>query len=65
MSAAHKGQGGTGHFNEQPREYWISLMKEQGYFSDESLTKRLQTVWRWYPENLFAFRKSAHPSHKA
>ena len=31
MSAAPKGQGGDGHFNEQPPEYWIGLMNRRGY----------------------------------
>lgn len=31
MSAAPKGQGGDGHFNEQPPEYWIDLMAARGY----------------------------------
>lgn len=31
MSAAPKGQGGDGHFNEQPPEYWIGLMAARGF----------------------------------
>lgn len=58
MSAAHPGQGGTGHFNEQPREYWISLLKKSGYTHDNELCKKITTNWEWYPENIFLFRKN-------
>ncbi len=42
MSAAPKGQGGDGHFNEQPPEYWISLMEARGYGLLREETDRLR-----------------------
>jgi SAM-dependent methyltransferase len=30
FTAAHPGQGGTGHVNEQPRKYWIERFKRAG-----------------------------------
>lgn len=42
MSAAPKGQGGDGHFNEQPPEYWIGLMGDRGYQLLEVETKQLR-----------------------
>jgi SAM-dependent methyltransferase len=57
MSAAHLGQGGIGHFNEQPREYWIAKLNEHGYQHDDAARDRLVRDWTWYPENLFVFRK--------
>lgn len=56
MSAAHVGQGGVGHFNEQPREYWIERLDQMGYQLNEELTSRCQSVWTWFPENLFVFK---------
>lgn len=31
FSAAHPGQKGTGHINEQPQEYWIKKFVDHGY----------------------------------
>lgn len=31
FSAAHPGQGGTHHVNEQPKEYWLEKFKQHGY----------------------------------
>lgn len=56
MSAAHPGQGGQGHFNEQPREYWIELFASVGYSHNDALNETLQESWNWYPENLFTFQ---------
>ena len=42
MSAAPKGQGGDGHFNEQPPEYWIGLMDGRGYRLLQEETERLR-----------------------
>ena len=62
MSAAHPGQGGVGHFNEQPRDYWIARFAQYGYEHDDGSTRQLQDVWKWQAENLFVFRavQSAH-----
>jgi hypothetical protein len=57
LSAAHPGQGGVGHFNEQPAEYWIERLAEREFVFDASSTKRLVANWQWYPENVMFFRK--------
>lgn len=31
FSAAQPGQGGTGHINEQPREWWLAKFRERGF----------------------------------
>jgi 2-polyprenyl-3-methyl-5-hydroxy-6-metoxy-1,4-benzoquinol methylase len=57
LSAAHPGQGGVGHFNEQPPSYWIRKLAERGFDYDDALTKRITMNWQWYPENVMFFRK--------
>lgn len=57
MSAAHPGQGGTGHFNEQPRSYWLDKMRALGYDHDDEGCRQMIAGWEWYPENVFLFRK--------
>jgi 2-polyprenyl-3-methyl-5-hydroxy-6-metoxy-1,4-benzoquinol methylase len=57
MSAAHPGQGGVGHFNEQPRAYWIEKLAQIGFVHDEDARNRLIRDWTWFPENLFVFRR--------
>lgn len=56
LSAAHPGQGGVGHFNEQPRSYWIQLFASFGYFHDDVARDAVVREWAWYPENIFLFR---------
>jgi SAM-dependent methyltransferase len=57
MSAAHPGQGGESHFNEQPRPYWIEQFAALGYRHDDDARARITRDWTWYPENVFVFRK--------
>ncbi|MEO7297996.1 MAG: class I SAM-dependent methyltransferase [Verrucomicrobiota bacterium] len=56
ISAAHPGQGGEGHFNEQPRSYWVDLFRRYGYHENKESNSKLQAVWNWNPENLFIFQ---------
>jgi hypothetical protein len=58
MSAAHPGQGGVGHFNEQPRQYWIEKLAKIGFTHDDQARQRLIRDWTWFPENLFVFRRN-------
>jgi 2-polyprenyl-3-methyl-5-hydroxy-6-metoxy-1,4-benzoquinol methylase len=44
FSAAHPGQGGTGHINEQPREYWTALFAAQGWIEDRVQTDTVRRV---------------------
>jgi len=63
FTSAQPGQGGLGHFNEQPHAYWQSLFEQFGYGLDENLTKNLRIIWKsgnvawWLSENLLIFRR--------
>jgi SAM-dependent methyltransferase len=59
MSAARPGQGGEGHFNCQPPEYWIEKMRRRGYSLDDALTSRLRAAEDQWASNLMAFRRRA------
>jgi 2-polyprenyl-3-methyl-5-hydroxy-6-metoxy-1,4-benzoquinol methylase len=50
LSAAPPGQGGEGHFNEQPASYWIDLFEQYGFSHDRTGTKALQQVKEIYSE---------------
>src|SRR5438105_6607867 len=58
FSAAIPGQGGHGHLNEQPRQYWIDLFQHDGFASFDCLRPRIwkngQVAW-WYRQSLFMF----------
>src|SRR5262249_15379258 len=58
FSAAPPGQGGTGHVNEQPYEYWRALFAAHGYRMYDTLRKHIRgdrRVSRWYRYNAFLF----------
>ncbi|MGE4489309.1 MAG: class I SAM-dependent methyltransferase [Kiritimatiellales bacterium] len=63
-TAAHPGQGGIGHLNEQPQDYWIARFSEQDMALDEQRVSNWQGVWRkagvagFYTNNLMIFRRS-------
>ena len=63
MSAAHPGQGGRGHLNEQPREYWIAKVESRGLVYDRALSAAFAASWEnggassWYWQNVIAFRR--------
>jgi len=60
FGAAIPGQGGHGHINEQPHEYWIGLFNKYKYVADTSLQPVLKFVkdiaW-WYSQNIIVFRR--------
>jgi SAM-dependent methyltransferase len=56
LSAARPGQGGHGHFNEQPREYWIERFNAMAYDYDEALSKRLIEINETHAENLMVYK---------
>jgi SAM-dependent methyltransferase len=63
FTAALPGQGGTGHINEQPHEYWIEKFEKRDRVLDWTLTSRWREVWKdsgavqsWYYNNLMVFR---------
>jgi hypothetical protein len=64
FTAAPPGQGGTGHVNEQPRDYWISRFEYHGmrYRPDE--TSKVAEAFRhagvvsaWLPTNVMVFAR--------
>lgn len=61
FSAAPPGQGGRGHINEQPYEYWRDLFAEKDYGLYDWVRPRLsgrKDVQPWYRYNLFLFAHS-------
>lgn len=59
FSAAHPGQGGVGHINEQPESYWIQRFEKANYRLDLEATKTLRQRFAdggassWFRENPF------------
>lgn len=63
FSAAHPGQGGTHHVNEQPKEYWIEKFKQHGFELQEQVSTELATYLEkenavfWLHKNGMIFEK--------
>jgi len=63
FTAAHPGQGGIGHLNEQPPEYWTELFKSHGFQLAEKTAADWKTAWsaagvaNFYARNLMVFQK--------
>jgi SAM-dependent methyltransferase len=63
FTAAHPGQGGIGHLNEQPPEYWKGFFKAHGFQPLENVVSAWQPVWHsagvadFYTNNLMIFKK--------
>jgi SAM-dependent methyltransferase len=64
FTAAHEGQGGQWHLNEQPPEYWIEKLESRGLFYVEDKTEQLRSTWiyttgpcHWMPENVMVFKR--------
>lgn len=57
FSAAHPGQGGDGHINEQPMEYWERKFAMHGYkpIQIKCLFENDEDVENWYKENVVLF----------
>lgn len=58
FSAAIPKQGGTGHINEQPQSYWISLFEDNNFFAYDIIRPFLwgnPQVPFWYQQNAFLF----------
>lgn len=64
FTAATPGQGGVGHFNEQPHAYWVALFEARGWRLDEAATERLRSAWRaagvvsWLPDNVMVMERA-------
>jgi 2-polyprenyl-3-methyl-5-hydroxy-6-metoxy-1,4-benzoquinol methylase len=63
-SAAHPGQGGTGHINCQPKAYWDAKFKEAGLERNETMEARLLDHIKagyhmgWFLQNAMLYEKS-------
>jgi len=59
FSAAHVGQGGDGHVNEQPISYWIEKFKKRGYIWKDirDVFKANYDIEQWYRDNISMFIK--------
>lgn len=58
FSAAVPGQGGPGHVNEQPPDYWAALFAEHRYEGSGALRDRIwddRRISWWYRQNLLVF----------
>jgi SAM-dependent methyltransferase len=64
FTAAHPGQGGIGHLNEQPPEYWTELFKVHGFQPLEKTAADWQSAWtaagvaNFYTNNLMVFQQT-------
>jgi len=64
FGAAQPGQGGDGHWNEQPISYWLLLFRQHGFEIDVCETGLLRTAMQnaeaphWLPNNLLCLRRS-------
>lgn len=63
MTAAEPSQGGLYHYNEQPNEYWIALMREYGFELDNNATEYARKAVRvrdvvGYLHNPMIFKKT-------
>jgi SAM-dependent methyltransferase len=69
FTAAAPGQGGTGHVNEQPKEYWIERFRRHRMRFDNELTRRVSQGFdsgiddaRWLVTNVLVFLNDCdHP----
>jgi hypothetical protein len=63
FTAAHPGQGGYGHVNEQPRYYWVERFHAQGMELWDDAAEKLRRAFAdggvqgpWFFENLLVLR---------
>ena len=60
FSAAIPNQGGTGHLNEQPHDYWIERFVSRGFIPNQTWRNRFDecsSVAPWYRQNMIVFRR--------
>jgi 2-polyprenyl-3-methyl-5-hydroxy-6-metoxy-1,4-benzoquinol methylase len=57
VSAAPPGQGGEGHFNEQPQAYWIKLFATRDFALHQTWTAEMQAVPEFYSSNMMVFTR--------
>lgn len=60
FSAATPGQGGIGHINEQPHEYWHDKFAHHGFSVNDCIRRHLAKhpkVPFWYRNNIFLYER--------
>lgn len=57
LTAALPGQGGLGHFNEQPPEYWIKIFSKYGYRFNEKNALELKRCKDMFSDNILVFER--------
>jgi len=63
FSAATPDQGGWGHINEQPFEYWEAKLNKVGFYCNKETTAQFRTYLRakgakkWYCKNITVFER--------
>ena len=55
LSAAPPGQGGAGHLNEQPPEWWAAQFALYAFKLDTEATAQLQAIAELHSENILVF----------
>lgn len=63
FSAAQPGQGGVGHLNSQPKEYWEGLLQAEGFERDRRDEDYIRIIMAsgyhlgWLTNNLMVFKR--------
>jgi SAM-dependent methyltransferase len=58
MTAAQPGQGGLGHLNEQPRQYWIDKFERRGFQHAQKPENDIRELRDLYWENVMVLERS-------
>lgn len=65
FSAATPGQGGYGHLNEQPHDYWVEKFRRVGFALDINVTEAIRREWSkenvatWFSANVMIFHRAS------
>lgn len=59
ISAATPGQGGEGHLNEQPAEYWVEKFRARGFGYEAEFSAKLRGLDERHAENMLVFVRAA------
>lgn len=69
FSAAHPGQGGVGHINEQPSQYWVRLFATYGWQANNTLSESARLHLKnssapsYLSVNLLIFQRASLPAN--
>lgn len=57
LSAAQPGQGGLGHLNEQPREYWIDRIEKRGFIYMHDVSAKYFDLPDSFAKNMMVYKR--------